>query len=79
MLVQQEISQELNANKVGNEYEVLIEEQIEDKVYIGRTQGDAEEIDSIVYVKSNNQLEVGDFVKVKIDKALEYDLMGDVL
>ena len=79
MLVQQGISEELNAAKVGNIYEVLIEEQIEDKVYIGRTQGDAEEIDSIVYVKSENQLEPGDFVKVKIDKALEYDLMGDVI
>ena len=79
MLVQQEISQELNSNKVGNEYEVLIEEQIEENVYIGRTQGDAEEIDSIVYVKSNNQLEVGDFVNVKINNALEYDLMGDVI
>ena len=79
MLVQQGISEELNSKKIGNEYEVLIEEQIEDKVYIGRTQGDAEEIDSIVYVKSENQLEPGDFVKVKIDKALEYDLMGDVI
>ncbi|CEI73531.1 MULTISPECIES: 30S ribosomal protein S12 methylthiotransferase RimO [Romboutsia] len=79
MLEQQKISQELNEAKVGNTYEVLIEEQIEDKVYIGRTQGDAEEIDSIVYVKSEDQLNVGDFVKVRIDKALEYDLMGDVL
>ena len=79
MLVQQEISQNLNAQKVDNEYEVLIEEQIEDKVYIGRTQGDAEEIDSIVYVKSENQLEIGSFVKVKINNALEYDLMGDVV
>ena len=79
MLVQQEISQNLNLAKVGNEYEVLIEEQIEDKVYIGRTQGDAEEIDSIVYVKSNNQLKAGDFVNVKINSALEYDLMGDVI
>jgi ribosomal protein S12 methylthiotransferase len=79
MLVQQEISQALNAQKVDNEYEVLIEEQIEDKVYIGRTQGDAEEIDSIVYVKSENQLKVGDFVKVRINNALEYDLMGDVV
>ncbi|MGL5507780.1 MAG: 30S ribosomal protein S12 methylthiotransferase RimO [Paraclostridium sp.] len=77
MLIQQGISESLNANKVGNEYEVLIEEQIEDKVYIGRTQGDAEEIDSIVYVKSEDQLEIGDFVKVKVNKALEYDLMGD--
>ncbi len=79
MLVQQEISQRLNAKKINNEYEVLIEEQIEDKVYVGRTQGDAEEIDSIVYVKSENQLEPGDFVKVKINNALEYDLMGDVI
>jgi ribosomal protein S12 methylthiotransferase len=79
MLVQQEISQKLNAKKINNKYEVLIEEQIEDKVYIGRTQGDAEEIDSIVYVKSENQLEPGDFVKVKINNALEYDLMGDVV
>ncbi|MBC6002455.1 MAG: 30S ribosomal protein S12 methylthiotransferase RimO [Paeniclostridium sordellii] len=79
MLVQQEISQRLNAKKINNEYEVLIEEQIEDKVYVGRTQGDAEEIDSIIYVKSENQLEPGDFVKVKINNALEYDLMGDVV
>lgn len=79
MLVQQGISQELNANKVNKVYEVLIEEQIEDKVYIGRTQGDAEEIDSIVYVKSENQLNTGDFVDVKINNALEYDLMGDVV
>ncbi|MGL4797011.1 MAG: 30S ribosomal protein S12 methylthiotransferase RimO, partial [Paraclostridium sp.] len=79
MLIQQGISEALNADKVGNEYEVLIEEQIEDKVYIGRTQGDAEEIDSIVYVKSEDQLEIGDFVKVKVNKALEYDLMGDVI
>ena len=79
MLVQQEISQELNSAKVGNVYEVLIEEQIEDKVYIARTQGDAEEIDSIVYVKSEKQLNVGDFVIVKINSALEYDLMGDVV
>ena len=79
MLVQQEISQELNSNKVGNEYEVLVEEQIEDKVYIGRTQNDAEEIDSIVYVKSGNKLNIGEFVKVKINSALEYDLMGDVI
>lgn len=79
MLVQQEISQELNAAKVGNIYEVLIEEQVEDKVYIGRTQGDAEEIDSIVYAKSKDKLNTGDFVKVKINNALEYDLMGDVI
>ena len=79
MLVQQSISEELNAAKVGNIYEVLVEEQIEDKVYIGRTKGDAEEIDSIVYVKSDKKLNIGDFVSVKITSALEYDLMGDIV
>ena len=79
MMVQQEISQELNSEKIGNVYEVLVEEQVEDKVYIGRTQYDAEEIDSIVYVKSKDKINIGEFVKVKIDSALEYDLMGDVL
>ena len=45
---------------------------------MGRTQFDAEEIDSIVYVKSHTELEPGDFVNVKINTALEYDLMGDI-
>ena len=46
---------------------------------MGRTEGDAEEIDSIVYVKSKKQLNQGEFVKVEINNALEYDLMGDVV
>ena len=79
MMVQQGISQEVMATKIGKTFEVLIEEQIEKNVYMGRTQGDAEEIDSIVYVKSKKQLHVGDFVIVEIDNALEYDLMGDVI
>ena len=79
MMVQQGISQEVMATKIGKTFEVLIEEQIEKNVYMGRTQGDAEEIDSIVYVKSKKQLHVGDFVIVEINNALEYDLMGDVI
>ena len=79
MMVQQGISQEVMATKIGKTFEVLIEEQIEKNVYMGRTQGDAEEIDSIVYVKSKEQLSAGDFVMVKINNALEYDLMGDVI
>lgn len=78
MMIQQSISEEINKNKVGKAYEVLIEEQIEDNVYIGRTKFDAEEIDSIVYVKSHTNLEPGDFANVKINTALEYDLMGDI-
>jgi len=79
MMLQQGISQEVMANKIGKTFEVLIEEQIEKNVYMGRTEGDAEEIDSIVYVKSKKQLNPGEFVKVEINNALEYDLMGDVV
>ncbi|MCC0708222.1 30S ribosomal protein S12 methylthiotransferase RimO [Clostridioides sp. ES-S-0190-01] len=79
MMIQQKISEELNDKKIGKTYEVLIEEQIENNVYTGRTQGDAEEIDSIVYVKSVDNLEVGEFVSVQINDAMEYDLMGDVV
>lgn len=76
MLVQQTISEQKNNQKIGNKYEVLVEEQIEDNVYIGRTMYDAEEIDAIVYIKSAIELQVGEFVDVVITDALEYDLMG---
>lgn len=76
MMVQQGISETKNNNKIGKKYEVLVEEQIEDNVYIGRTIYDAEEIDSIVYVRSIKNLQVGEFVNVIITDALEYDLMG---
>ena len=76
MMIQQGISEEKNNNKVGNKYEVLVEEQIEDNVYVGRTIYDAEEIDAVVYVKSIRNLQVGEFVNVVITDALEYDLMG---
>jgi ribosomal protein S12 methylthiotransferase len=79
MMTQQNISSKLQEEKVENIYEVLIEEQVEDNVYIGRTQYDAYEIDGVVYVKSKKELNSGDFVNVKITSALEYDLMGDVL
>lgn len=76
MLVQQGISEQKNNQKIGNKYEVLVEEQIEDNVYIGRTIYDAEEIDSIVYIKATRNLKIGDFENVVINDALEYDLMG---
>jgi ribosomal protein S12 methylthiotransferase len=79
MRLQQTISEELNNQKIGNTYEVLIEEKIEDDIYIGRTQYDAEEIDSIVYVKTNKDLKIGQFVDVVITDALEYDLMGELV
>lgn len=79
MKTQQEISLNKNKSKVESIYEVLIEEKIEDNLYTGRTYADAYEIDGFVYVKSNKNINIGDFVKVKIKDALEYDLMGEII
>lgn len=79
MMVQQAISEEINQKREDKVYEVLIEEEAEEGVYVGRTQGDAEEIDSVVYVNSDEELEIGSFVNVYITEAMEYDLIGDVV
>ncbi len=77
MMAQQSISTEINRNKIGRTYEVLIESK-EKGTYCGRSFEMAPEIDGEVYVKSN-KLSIGDFVKVKIKDALEYDLIGEIL
>lgn len=79
MMVQQAISEEINQKREDKVFEVLIEEEAEDGVYVGRTQGDAEEIDSVVYVNSDEELEIGSFVNIYITEAMEYDLIGDVV
>ena len=79
MMVQQAISEEINQKREDKVFEVLIEEEAEEGVYVGRTQGDAEGIDSVVYVNSDEELEIGSFVNVYITEAMEYDLIGDVV
>ena len=74
MMLQQYISQELNSDKVCKEFKVLIEDQIDDTLYIGRTEFDAEEIDSVVYIETKEQLNAGDFVDVVVKDSYEYDL-----
>lgn len=78
MEVQQEISYQKNLLKIGKTYDVLIEEKVGDNVYGGRTYMDSIEIDGCVYVTSDKELSLGNFYKVRIKDALEYDLMGDV-
>ncbi|MFT9497026.1 TRAM domain-containing protein, partial [Anaerosolibacter sp.] len=61
-------------------YDILVEEKLEEEnVYIGRTIYDAPEIDGIVYFSSVLLLNPGDFVKVRITDALEYDLTGEMI
>ncbi len=78
MEVQMQVSSELSFNKIGNIYEVLIEEKDVENIYVGRTYMDSIEIDGCVYVTSDKELTIGEFYKVKINDALEYDLIGDV-
>jgi ribosomal protein S12 methylthiotransferase len=79
MELQKEISFKRNRNKIGNVYDVIIEEKAEDNLYIGRTYMDSPEIDAIVYVKSETKVKIGEFVKVKISDCLEYDLLGEII
>lgn len=78
MELQKNISEDKMMEKIGNIYEVLIEEQADEHIYVGRTYMDSPEIDGVVYVNSTKELEIGKFVPVKILEYLEYDLIGDV-
>jgi ribosomal protein S12 methylthiotransferase len=75
---QQEISFEKNQERIGHTYKVLIDRK-EAGRYIGRTEFDSVEVDNEVIINSNKALKIGEFVQVKIDKAYDYDLEGDVV
>jgi ribosomal protein S12 methylthiotransferase len=77
MAEQQKISRQLNQGFLGKTIEVLIDEKEKDG-YLGRSQYDAPEVDGLVYVKSKSELKPGEFVKVRIEDTLEYDLVGSV-
>ncbi|WP_455257294.1 30S ribosomal protein S12 methylthiotransferase RimO [Peptoniphilus asaccharolyticus] len=79
MGIQQDISAEVMLGKIGSELEVLIEEEIEDGIYSGRSYLDAPEIDGNIYVSSDKELEIGAFYKVRISNSLEFDLEGEVI
>lgn len=78
MEVQQEISLEKNQEKVGKTFKVLIDKK-EAGRYLGRTEFDSVEVDNEVVIQSGTKLPVGDFVQVKITKAFDYDLEGEVV
>jgi ribosomal protein S12 methylthiotransferase len=79
MEVQQNISLELNTNKIGKTYKVLIDRK-EGGNFIGRTEFDSPEVDNEVIVESpDNYLRIGDFVNVKVTSASEFDLTGEVM
>ena len=77
MLIQSGISEELNEAKRGSVQRVLVEDKDEIiKSYYGRTYADSTEVDGKVFFKSDKRVKPGDFVNVRIDSNLEYDLFG---
>ncbi|MBS1579945.1 MAG: 30S ribosomal protein S12 methylthiotransferase RimO [Bacteroidetes bacterium] len=78
MEVQQEISLEKNMEKVGKIFKVIIDKK-EAGRYLGRTEFDSVEVDNEVIIHSKNKLHIGEFVNVKITKAYDYDIEGEVV
>ena len=78
MAAQMEQSEELMEKQIGRVLEVLVTEVTEDGA-IGRSYLDAPDIDGMVLIYSNENLAVGDFIKVEITESTAYDLGGDYL
>ncbi len=80
MELQQEISFDKNEHLNGTEFLVFIEGKVADEnVYIGRTYRDAPDVDGYVFINTDETLMTGDFAKVKITGAYEYDLTGEIV
>ncbi|VYT73094.1 30S ribosomal protein S12 methylthiotransferase RimO [Clostridium tertium] len=77
MLIQKNISSTLNKLKINKVYDTIIERR-KGKYFIGRSFEMAPEIDGTILVEYNDNINIGDIVKVKIKEALEYDLVGEV-
>lgn len=80
MELQEEIIFDKNEEMKGRELGVMIEGKVDaENAYVGRTYRDAPEIDGYVFVNTDETLMTGDFVKVKITGAYEYDLIGEMI
>ena len=77
MAVQQEISYEKNQDKIGQTFKVLVDKK-EAGRFIGRTEFDSVEVDNEVIIHTDKKLKAGEFVNIKITKAYDYDLEGEL-
>jgi ribosomal protein S12 methylthiotransferase len=79
MEIQQSISEAKNQEKVGQTLKVLFDRK-EGEFFVGRTEGDSPEVDNEVLVKAaEHYVRVGDFARVRITEATDYDLFGEVV
>ncbi len=79
MELQQEISLDKGNEKIGRELLVMIEGKVADEnAYVGRTYADAPNVDGYIFVNTGELLMSGDFARVTVTGALEYDLIGEL-
>jgi len=78
MELQQEISYEKNQEKIGQIFKVIVDKK-ESGRYLARTEFDSVEVDNEVIINTSKRLKPGDFVHVKITKAFDYDLEGELV
>jgi ribosomal protein S12 methylthiotransferase len=79
MNIQQEISFDINQDKVGKTFKVLIDKK-EGDYFIGRTEFDSPEVDNEVLIDAKSSYATpGSFVNVKIDRAEDFDLYGKIV
>ena len=80
MELQQDIAFDLAEDMIGQEVLVLIEGKVADEnAYVGRTYKDAPNVDGLIFVNTDEELMSGDFARVKVTGALEYDLIGEII
>jgi ribosomal protein S12 methylthiotransferase len=78
MDIQQNISLEINAQRVGKTEKVLID-RLEGDYYIGRTQYDSPEVDDEILISADTELQIGEFYQVKITQADYFDCYGVIV
>lgn len=78
MAIQSDIALELNEEKIGTVQRVIVDRE-DDDYYIGRTQYDSPEVDPEVLVKKTRKLGIGEFYDVRIDGAMPFEIIGEVI
>lgn len=79
MELQQEIAFDKAESRTGSIVTAMIEGKVADEdAYVARTYGDAPNVDGLLFVQTSEELNSGDFVRVRITGAVEYDLIGEI-
>ena len=80
MELQQEIAFDNAQEMIGREVLVMVEGKVADEnAYVGRTYRDAPNVDGLIFINTDEELLSGDFARVKVTGAVDYDLIGELV